>query len=107
MDYVRAYNKEFGEPFNIDEVFSDSNSNRQDQIDKIQKSLTDGDLAGADKLLHEIVGVSGNIGATELHKHITLIRETIKAGDGAKCLTYMDKYEDLLMQVLEEIVDYQ
>ena len=74
---------------------------------KLDGYLNAGDLTGADKLMHEIVGVSGNIGATSLHAHVTTIRETIKAGDTQKCLTLTAKYEELLMQVLEEIVDYQ
>lgn len=89
------------------ELLNEFASSYETSRDKLEKSLQENDLVSADKLLHEIVGVSGNIGATELYAHITIIRETIKAGDTKKCLTLTDKYEDLLMQVLEEIVDYQ
>lgn len=89
------------------ELLNEFASSYETSKSQIEKSLQENDLAGADKLLHEIVGVSGNIGATTLHQHITLMREAIKAGDGAKALTLVEKYEDLLMQVLEEIVDFQ
>ncbi|SFV74889.1 Sensory box histidine kinase/response regulator [hydrothermal vent metagenome] len=89
------------------ELLNEFASSFEDSRVKLDRFFNNNDFTGADKLLHEIGGVAGNIGAEPLQAHILKMREAIKENNIQACIDMADEYENMLMQTIDEIVDFQ
>ena len=74
-----------------------------DVVDDIKQALKIGDVDSAERLAHTVKGVSGNIGAQDLHLAATDLDDALKAGDLSNIDSLLDRFGDALQQVRDSI----
>ncbi|MFT7859826.1 MAG: response regulator [Sulfurimonas sp.] len=84
--------------------FLQTYSNSDEQLISM---LENDELAKADKLLLDIVGVSANIGAVKLNNIATHIKDSLSDHDEKSYLTLVQQYQHHLKILLEDIKAYQ
>jgi len=79
------------------------NQNQADAIVQIRDSLEKNDIELATRQAHTLKGVSGNIGAMDLHKHAQDLEAGIKEHEQAVSEVLLEQTQDALEQVVNAI----
>ncbi len=87
---------------NILEKFHSSNQNF---IDDLKKNIDGDDLETAHRLVHTLKGVSGNIGADELHNYIVDIEKLLLNNEISEFKVEIPNLEKILLNLLLSIND--
>lgn len=77
--------------------------NNQSFVAEIKKTLGKGDQETAERLIHTLKGVSGNIGADSLHENTKLVEASIHEKDLAKIEDGLNKLDAELNKLFENI----
>ncbi len=75
--------------------------------DDLYNLLKEDKLKEADKLLLDILGVTSNIGADNLHNIASVVKEALTDTQEKSYLTLMQEYKMHLTQVIKEIKEYK
>ena len=79
------------------------NQNQADAIEQIRNSLEKNDIELAIRQAHTLKGVSGNIGAMELHEQAKVLEERIKEHEAGISTSILDQTQSALKQVVNSI----
>jgi len=78
----------------------------EDSAEKLVEMLQKNDVANADKLLLDIIGVSANIGAESLHKTASTLKEALTSHDKSNISSLLKKYKKQLTELITDIKEY-
>jgi HPt (histidine-containing phosphotransfer) domain-containing protein len=70
---------------------------------QIKNALEKGDIELAQRLVHTVKGVSGTIGAQELHKSARELEASIQYGHFAEIKGLLDDFDNALVKVLDSL----
>ncbi|RKX84399.1 MAG: hybrid sensor histidine kinase/response regulator [Spirochaetes bacterium] len=79
------------------------NTNNQNFVTEIKTTLENDDFETAQRLIHTLKGVSGNIGAESLHEHTKLVETCIHEKDLVKIEEELIKLDAELKELFENI----
>ena len=77
-----------------------------DAMDRLLEALGDGDIETAERLVHTVKGVSGNIGAIELHGAATRLDDELKQGSVDPESDSMQAFRNSLEKLLAALRDW-
>lgn len=83
--------------------FLEKYENAADQLDDL---IIDGDLKKVNEVLHDIIGVSANIGADKFYEYTMKMKESIKETQGESYGEYSENYRDEVAKLMKEIKEY-
>ena len=83
--------------------FLEAYENIADTIDEL---VISGELDKLNGLLHDVLGVSGSIGALKLQENTTTMKESIKETQGESYGDYSDAYREQVARLIKEIKEY-
>jgi polar amino acid transport system substrate-binding protein len=70
---------------------------------QIKNALEKGDIEMAERFAHTIKGVSGSIGAQELHKSVRELEASIQHGHFAEIKGFLNDFDNALVKVLDSL----
>jgi len=88
------------------EILAEFVQNYENAADRIDDLIIDEELKKVNELLHEILGVSANIGADKMHALTEEMKESIKATQGESYADYSEIYREKLDKLINEIKGY-
>jgi len=77
-----------------------------DAADRLDDLIIDEDFNRVHELLHEILGVTANIGADKMHALTTELKASLKETDGESYADYAEKYREKLDKLIAEIKEH-
>jgi HPt (histidine-containing phosphotransfer) domain-containing protein len=83
-----------------DKLLLDFHRDYATSADHIRSALADGRLADAERLVHTLKGVAGNIGAGELHRAAQELDSAVRLGDGGKAGSLLTDVDRELSRVI-------
>jgi len=89
------------------EILNEFVTNYSDSAIKLNNLLNNTEIAKADKLLLDIVGLTANIGATNLYNIAQNLKEAIYDQEGKSYLTILAEYKKHLDRLLVDIKDFK
>ncbi len=86
------------------EILTEFIKDYQDSAQKLKESLQTADMRGADRLLLDVIGVTANIGADNLHNIANEIKASLSDAEDESYLT--DQYQKHLTALIKDIKKY-
>jgi len=88
------------------EILLEFEGNYANSYEKLNEFLTNNNINQADKLLLDIIGVSANIGAEQLNKIASDIKDTLSNKEEKNYLTLINLYKVHLEELIKDIQEY-
>ncbi len=84
-------------------ILKQFSTNYRDMYDVIEKYVKQKDIKNLSSKIHEIKGVSGNIGATRLYDKLVIMDILVRKDDNIPSPKLLEEFKDELKNVLKEI----
>jgi len=88
------------------EILKEFVSSYTNSTDKLSDLLNRGEIAQADQLLLDIIGVTANIGADSLNRIASTLKEALKDTKEKSYLTLLEQYKEHLEELIADIKEY-
>jgi two-component system sensor histidine kinase/response regulator len=101
IDRVTGLRRVAGNEALYSKLLLDFHRDYSSSADRIRAAIAEGRMADAERQVHTLKGVAGNIGAVELHRAVQELDTALRAGDLAKVGSLLPDVEGELSRVID------